>query len=409
MRRGLWMAALCWFPAACGDDTEPRDARDVRDGEAEIVDEATRPDVDADVPGETDGAPDGEPEAEADGTPDGEPEAEADGTPEVEPDVEPDAPDAPETSEDAAVDGGAEGEAEVDGTAEVADESGDEDVVAAPTITVPPADQTVIEGETATFSVVAAGPGTLTYQWRRGGADISGAAGADYTTPTTTLADDGAQFAVAVSNGGGTVVSGPATLSVNPLPAYAHTIVIDGINDFTAGERFSTSSAGYTAYIAWDATFVYVGMSGPDVASGNSRIWLLVYVGGSPGSGTGLTYNTQAPILPFVARWHVRWQASNVYTNAQAFDGSGWSDAGWDFSGDVYASGSYVELRIPRSDVGNPADLELTLFMINETSMSEWTYAGVGNGFVDGYNPAVQHYFAFHLAGSAEPNAYVPL
>ena len=51
----------------------------------------------------------------------------------------------------------------------------DDEGTTGPTITTQPASQTVTEGATATFSVVASGQGTLTYQWRRGGTAISGA------------------------------------------------------------------------------------------------------------------------------------------------------------------------------------------------------------------------------------------
>jgi hypothetical protein len=86
---------------------------------------------------------------------------------------------------------------------------------AAPTITTQPASRTVAVGQTATFTVVASGTGTLTYQWSKNGAAIAGATAATYTTPATTAADSGAQFTVAVSNAGGTQVSSAATLTVS--------------------------------------------------------------------------------------------------------------------------------------------------------------------------------------------------
>jgi hypothetical protein len=84
-----------------------------------------------------------------------------------------------------------------------------------PTITTQPVGQTVSEGQTATFSVVATGSAPLSYQWRRDGADIPGATSDSYTTPATVLADDGAQFAVVVTNAAGSVTSTAAILTVN--------------------------------------------------------------------------------------------------------------------------------------------------------------------------------------------------
>jgi len=85
----------------------------------------------------------------------------------------------------------------------------------APYIIAQPVNQTVTAGQTATFSVTAAGTAPLAYQWQKNGADISGATGASYTTPVTTTSDSGEQFRVVVSNSGGSVTSMPATLTVS--------------------------------------------------------------------------------------------------------------------------------------------------------------------------------------------------
>jgi hypothetical protein len=87
---------------------------------------------------------------------------------------------------------------------------------AAPTITTQPANQTVTAGQTATFSVVAAGTAPLTYQWQKNGVNISGATSSSYPTPVTTTADSGEQFRVTITNGFGNITSNAATLTVNP-------------------------------------------------------------------------------------------------------------------------------------------------------------------------------------------------
>ena len=88
---------------------------------------------------------------------------------------------------------------------------------AAPSITSQPASQTVTAGQTATFSVTASGTAPLNYQWLRNGAAVSSGPSASYTTPTTTTADTGAQFTVAVSNSAGSINSSAATLTVNAV------------------------------------------------------------------------------------------------------------------------------------------------------------------------------------------------
>ena len=89
----------------------------------------------------------------------------------------------------------------------------------APAITTQPTSQTVTAGQTATFTVVAAGTAPLSYQWQKNGANIAGASSASYTTPGTSAPNSGSTFDVVVSNTVGTVTSAAATLTVNPAPA----------------------------------------------------------------------------------------------------------------------------------------------------------------------------------------------
>src|SRR3974390_1406057 len=84
----------------------------------------------------------------------------------------------------------------------------------APSITTQPVSPSVSPGQTATFTVVAAGTAPLRYQWQRAGANISGGSLASYTTAATTISDNGSQFDVVVSNSAGTVTSHAATLNV---------------------------------------------------------------------------------------------------------------------------------------------------------------------------------------------------
>ena len=84
----------------------------------------------------------------------------------------------------------------------------------APAITVQPADQRVVVGQTATFSVTANGTAPLSYQWQKGTTPIAGATAASYTTPATSLPDSGATFQVVISNSVSSVTSSSAMLTV---------------------------------------------------------------------------------------------------------------------------------------------------------------------------------------------------
>ncbi len=85
----------------------------------------------------------------------------------------------------------------------------------APSITTQPANATVNAGKSAKFTVSGTGQAPLSYQWRKNGQDISGATRFFYTTPATTLADNGSLYSVVVTNSLGSVTSNDATLTVN--------------------------------------------------------------------------------------------------------------------------------------------------------------------------------------------------
>jgi len=82
-------------------------------------------------------------------------------------------------------------------------------------ITTQPANQTVLVGKPATFSVVVNDP-AATFQWFRGTTAIAGATSSSYTTPATTLADSGAKFKVQATKGL-TITSDEVTLTVVDL------------------------------------------------------------------------------------------------------------------------------------------------------------------------------------------------
>ena len=87
-----------------------------------------------------------------------------------------------------------------------------------PSITTQPADQSVVVGNAASFTVVAGGSPTLAFQWQRNMTDIAGANGSTLNLAPATLSDNGAKFRCIVSNGFGSVTSNEATLTVTALP-----------------------------------------------------------------------------------------------------------------------------------------------------------------------------------------------
>ncbi|MGC2767908.1 MAG: hypothetical protein WB607_20550, partial [Candidatus Acidiferrum sp.] len=137
-----------------------------------------------------------------------------------------------------------------------------------PSITSQPTAETVTAGQSASFSVMAAGTAPLSYQWQKKGSNISGATSASYSTPPTTSADSGSTFDVVVSNAAGSVTSQQVTLTVN-VGSAAPTIGTQPANQtVTAGQAatFSVVATG-TAPLSYQWQMNGSSISGATVAS----------------------------------------------------------------------------------------------------------------------------------------------
>jgi hypothetical protein len=195
--------------------------------------------------------------------------------------------------------------------------------------------------------------------------------------------------------------------------------VIDGINDFSAGDKFATTSSGYDAYISWDAKKVYFGMSGADIGGGSSSKWVLVYVDGVPdgvGSSTGSGYDCFGacpPLkasLPFNAGYHLRWKADGSYTNLQKWTLGAWAGPGTTISTSAQ-KGTFWEASVLRSLLGSPSKLKVHVSMLIEAAPpTAWNYAGVpSTSFTDGAPVTFTKYFEFDLTDTTKaPNTYAP-
>ncbi|WP_144312351.1 discoidin domain-containing protein [Terriglobus saanensis] len=87
---------------------------------------------------------------------------------------------------------------------------------AAPVITTQPLSQAIDAGGSVTFSVVATGSPTLSYQWTDNTVPIPGAITSTYTLQTSDTTENGHVFAVLIKNPVTTIQSNPAILTVNP-------------------------------------------------------------------------------------------------------------------------------------------------------------------------------------------------
>ncbi|MDB6059407.1 MAG: repeat containing protein [Verrucomicrobiales bacterium] len=134
----------------------------------------------------------------------------------------------------------------------------------APTITSQPQSQTVVSGQTASFSVTATGIGTLTYQWYFNTGLIGGATTSSYTKVNAQTTDAGS-YSVTVSNTGGPTASANAILTVNVAPAITAGPQSQTVNAGTS-PSFSVTATG-TAPLSYQWFFGAAAISGATTSS----------------------------------------------------------------------------------------------------------------------------------------------
>jgi hypothetical protein len=197
-----------------------------------------------------------------------------------------------------------------------------------------------------------------------------------------------------------------------------HSINIDGNNDFTSPETFTTSSNGYTSYITWDEDYLYFGYSGNDIGSGNSDDKLiLLYLDTDPqlnstngnGTLTAVGFNTQNWQLPFKADYLIQIRTTSGADTLKYFNGTSWVNitphdmSVWDNNGT-----NYIEIKIARAKLDSPKHIKVVSYFINKVDGNEWSYAfNPSDASIDGYKPSgtISSYYYYYLYDSIQPNS----
>ena len=99
-------------------------------------------------------------------------------------------------------------------------------------------------GQTATFTVAAAGSSAVSYQWLKNAVPISGGTSASYTTPAVSSGDNNATYSVVVTNNVGSVTSNAATLAVFDRPIFEADFNASGTGTGGAGNMVTTGGSG---------------------------------------------------------------------------------------------------------------------------------------------------------------------
>ncbi|MGC4071082.1 MAG: immunoglobulin domain-containing protein [Nibricoccus sp.] len=172
--------------------------------------------------------------------------------------------------------------------------------VTAPAITTQPSSLTLAAGNSATFTVAASGTAPFTFQWKKDGADISGATSASYNIASITAGDAGS-YTVTVTNSAGTATSNAATLTIGAsLPTGTLKVDINregknstgttatGYVQWTTDPNAGTTAAGTTPITQTFTTSL------PNSTGGTVTIALAQSAASQTAGGTGLTYTYYA-------------------------------------------------------------------------------------------------------------------
>lgn len=136
----------------------------------------------------------------------------------------------------------------------------------APVIAEQPGNTSAFAGEPATFSVVAQGTGTISYQWQKNGVDIDGATASSYSIPHVAADEEGDIYNVVVSNAFGSTISNDAILTLSyvvldlPFSESLEDISGQGNDGVASGAEVYTSDLFGT-----DAAAFYMGSTDPVV------------------------------------------------------------------------------------------------------------------------------------------------
>ncbi len=160
-----------------------------------------------------------------------------------------------------------------------------------PVFTLAPMNVTALAGETPTFTVLADGPGPISYHWYTNGVVVPGVSGPQYTTPPLTGAYTNL-FVVALNQNGGTT-NPPGTGQLTVLTPEHPTVAVEPASGIDATDATINGAVTSTGGFATTVTVFY----GPIDGGHNPAGWLAsIPLGGQSGPFSlllqGLTTNT---------------------------------------------------------------------------------------------------------------------
>ena len=175
------------------------------------------------------------------------------------------------------------------------------DAIKPPVITQQPTNQTVNEGGALTLSILATN--ATGYQWKKDGENISSATSATYTKQSVAPSDAGSYTCVVSGEGGTSVTSDAATVTVNALPVITKQPSNQTINE-GGNINLAVTATGATGYqwkkdgsdipSATDATY---SKSGALPADAGSYTCVVTGAGGSVTSNPATVTVKALPVI----------------------------------------------------------------------------------------------------------------
>jgi hypothetical protein len=194
-----------------------------------------------------------------------------------------------------------------------------------PQITFPPTNQTVSAGSPVTLAVSAIGGNPLSYQWRLAGTNLPGATARTYSLAAADSTNAG-NYAVVVSNPGGSVTSGVAVLTVVSAPIIT-THPVSRTNNQNLDVSFSVVASGGALAYQWSfngaplANATNATLNLPSIVPAQAGAYSVVV--SNPG-GSATSSNATLTVIPVPApRLTGQWdfnQANLAPTTGQALD-----------------------------------------------------------------------------------------
>ncbi|MEO5881893.1 MAG: SMP-30/gluconolactonase/LRE family protein [Caldimonas sp.] len=255
-----------------------------------------------------------------------------------------------------------------------------------PIVLTQPADESVVVGEVADFSVTATGAAPLAYQWSSSVdgitfTTIGGATSPDYGTGPTVLSQSGSFFRVLVSNSLGSVTSSAARLTVTPAPVAPAITVQPASQTVTAPATatFSVTATGTAPAYEWQVsvddgvvfTVVPGGPNAPTLAVSNTSAaqdnWLYrVRVSNSAGSVVSSAARLRVNVAPAAPTFTTQPASQSVVVGAGvsftvAVAGSPQPSIQWRINGASLVDGAQASGACMGAGVSGATSTTLTL------------------------------------------------